>query len=204
MIGLIAGLVLGAARASAAPPIDAYGQLPTLGDIALSPDGTRWAAIVGGATGSEVQVREVTSGKLLLASPAKDYKLRALQWADNDRIVLTISQTTKIRSEDFMFAGRGEYSLILLYDLVTHSWRRPMDNIKLAGNFVAGPLNVRTIDGRPQLIVEGWSTTGSTFNSTLFRIDPATSRTQAFEKGVADTVDWVLGSDGEPLLPPYY
>ena len=188
----------------AAPPIDAFGQLPTLGDIALSPDGTRWAAIVGGVAGSEVQVREVTSGKLLLASPAKDYKMRGLQWADNDRILLTISQTTRIRSEDFMFADRGEFSLMLLYDLTTHSWRRPMDNIKLAANFVAGPPSVRTVDGRPQLIAEGWSTTGSTLNATLFRIDPVTSRTAAFEKGIADTVDWVIGDDGKPLVRADY
>ena len=62
-VGLFCAALQLATLASAAPPIDAFGQLPTLGDIALSPDGTRWAAIVGGATGSEVQVREVTTGK---------------------------------------------------------------------------------------------------------------------------------------------
>ena len=47
---LVGALALLALPATAAPPIDAFGQLPTIGDIALSPDGTRWAAIVGGAS----------------------------------------------------------------------------------------------------------------------------------------------------------
>ncbi|WP_310496642.1 S9 family peptidase [Sandarakinorhabdus sp.] len=188
----------------ATPPIDAFGQLPTLGDIALSPDGTRWAAIVGSATGSEVQVREITTGKLLLASPAKDLKLRALQWADNDRIVLTISQTTQLRSEDYLFVGRGEYYQLTMHDLATHSWRRLMNNIPLTGNFVSGTPVVRTVEGRPQLIAEGWSMPGSMFLSTVFRIDPATGRTTVVEKGNAETGDWLIGLDGEPVARSDY
>ncbi len=173
---VVFGLVF-TSPAQAAPPLDAFGQLPTLGDIALSPDGTRYAAIVGSASGSEIQVHEVVSGKLLLTSPAKDFKLRSLQWVDNDRIVLTVSQTKQITSTDFLFTGRGEHFQLLMHDLVTHNWRRLLDNIKLTANFVAGPPAVRTIDGRRQMIVEGLTTTGSSFISTLFRIDPATGRT---------------------------
>jgi len=190
--------------ALAAPPIDAFGQLPTLGDVALSPDGTRYAAIVGGTSGSEIQVREVVSGSLLLASPAKNFKLRSLQWVDNDRIVLTVSQTKQISSTDFIFAGRGEYYQILLHDLKTHNWQRLLNNMKLTANFVAGLPRVRTVDGHAQLIVEGYTTTGSSFISTLFRIDPATGRTAPFEKGVPDTTDWIIGGDGEPVARSDY
>ena len=194
---------LGAAS-HAAPPIDAFGQLPTLGDVAMSPDGTRYAAIVGGTTGSEIQVREVTTGKLLLASPAKDFKLRSLQWSDDDRIILTLSQTRQISSTDFMFAGRGEYFQLLLHDLNSHNWTRLLNNMKLTANFVGGSPRVRTIDGRPQLVVEGYTTTGSSFISTLFRIDPANGRAVPFEKGIADTNDWIIGLDGEPTARADY
>jgi dipeptidyl aminopeptidase/acylaminoacyl peptidase len=202
-IAAVVGLCLGAAS-HAAPPIDAFGQLPTLGDVAMSPDGTRYAAIVGGTTGSEIQVREITTGKLLLASPAKDFKLRSLQWADNDRIVLILSQTRQISSTDFMFARRGEYYQMLLHDLTTHNWMRPLNNMKLTANFVGGLPRVRIIDGRPQLVVEGYTTTGSSFISTLFRIDPANGREVPFEKGVADTNDWIIGLDGEPVARADY
>ncbi len=200
---VVFGLVF-TSPAQAAPPLDAFGQLPTLGDIALSPDGTRYAAIVGSASGSEIQVHEVVSGKLLLTSPAKDFKLRSLQWVDNDRIVLTVSQTKQITSTDFLFTGRGEHFQLLMHDLVTHNWRRLLDNIKLTANFVAGPPAVRTIDGRRQMIVEGLTTTGSSFISTLFRIDPATGRTVPFEKGVPDTRNWIIGIDGRPVARSDY
>jgi dienelactone hydrolase len=190
--------------AAAAPPIDAFGQLPTVGDIALSPDGTRWAAIVGDAATSQIQVRELATGTLLLASPAKDYKLRALQWVDNDRIVLTLSQTKGIRSEDFQFVGRGEYHQLLLHDLKTHNWRRLLENMKLVANFVAGPPAVRMVDGRPQMIVEGWSIPNAGFDSTLFRIDPASGLTTVVEKGLPETRDWIIGADGAPVARSDY
>lgn len=199
---IIAVVVFGSV--AAAPPVDAYGQLPTLGDIALSPDGARYAAIVGGTNGSEIQVREVTTAKLLLTSPARDFKLRSLQWADNNRIVLTLSQTKQISSTDFLFAGRGEYDQLLMYDLGTQAWTRLLSNMKLTANFVAGSPNIRTIDGRRQLIARGYTTTGSSFLSTLFRIDPANGRAIPFEKGVADTSNWAIGQDGEPVARSDY
>lgn len=198
ILAFLAGPALGA------PAIDAFGQLPTFGDIALSPDGTRWAAIVGNAQSSEVQVRELTTGKLLLASPARDYKLRALQWADNDRVVLTLSQTKQIASTDFLVFGRGEYFQLLMHDLKTHNWLRPMKTALGTANFVAGPPVVRMVDGRTQLIVEGLTTTGSSFTSTLFRIDPATGRSIPLEKGGAETVDWIIGVDGQPVARADY
>jgi dienelactone hydrolase len=203
LVVTIFAVVLGAPLL-AAPPIDAFGQLPSLGDVAMSPDGTRYAAIVGGTAGSEVQVREITTGKLLLASPAKDFKLRSLQWADNDRIVLTVSQTKQVSSTDFIFAGRGEYYQMLLHDLSTHNWTRLLNNMKLTANFVAGSPRARTIEGRPQLVVEGYTTTGSSFISTLFRIDPANGRAVPYEKGVADTTNWLYGIDGEPVARSDY
>jgi dipeptidyl aminopeptidase/acylaminoacyl peptidase len=201
---LVAAAFFMPALVQAAPPVAAYGQLPTIGDIALSPDGTRWAAIVGGASGSEVQIRELTTGKLLLASPARDYKLRALQWVGNDRIVLTISQTGQITSTDFMFAGRGEYFQLLMYDLVGSKWQRLMNNIKLTSNFVGAAPVVRTIDGRPQMIVEGFTIEDVTLNSTLFRIDPGSGRVVKVERGLPETTDWIIGLDGKPLARADY
>jgi hypothetical protein len=188
----------------AAPPIDAFGQLPSLGDIALSPDGSRYAAIFGGPNGSEVQVREVVSGKRLLASPAKDFKLRSLQWADNDRIVLTVSQLTQVRGNDNRIAMRGEFSQLLMHDLVTHKWQPLLDKIPLVENYVLGSPSVRTIDGRRQLIAQGVSITNGYFNSTLLSIDPATGTTIVMHKGGRDTIGWIIGADGQPVARSDY
>ncbi|MEY2883188.1 MAG: hypothetical protein RL490_912 [Pseudomonadota bacterium] len=203
LLAAILAVVLGPPL-SAAPPIDAYGQLPSLGDIALSPDGTRYAAIFGGTKGSEIQVHEIVSGKLLLASPAQDYKLRSLQWADNDRIVLTVSQTSEVRNLVYNAVGRGEFFQLLMHDLSTHKWQRLLDKMPLAANFVTGSPSVRVIDGRRQLIAQGLSITSSGYNSTLFRIDPVTGSTIVIQKGGKDTIGWIIGTDGRPVARSDY
>ncbi|OSZ72463.1 hypothetical protein CAP39_03760 [Sphingomonas sp. IBVSS1] len=179
----------------AAPPIAAYGQLPTIGDIALSPDGKRWAGIVGTAQGSEVQVRDLATGTILLASPAGQYKLRSLQWADNDRIVLTISQTTQLRSTEYLTFTRGEYYQALLHDLNTHKWKRLLENIPDTLNVITDTPQVRMIDGRLQLVLEAVSMHGL----MLFRVDPANGVSRLMEKGAVTTTGWIIDETGQAV-----
>lgn len=186
--------------AHAAPPIAAFGQLPTVGDIALSPDGKRWAAIIGTTQNTEVQVRDVATGTVLLASPASQYKLRSLQWADNDRIVLTISQTAQMRSTDYMFTGRGEYFQALLHDLTTHKWKRLLENIPDTANVITDSPLVRIIDGRPQLIMEGSSMKGL----VLFRVDPASGTARVIERGALTTTGWIVDEAGHAIARSDY
>ncbi len=54
---LAAGIAVWAAAAAAMPPVEAYGQLPSVDLIALSPDGKRLALAVTGGGIREVQVR---------------------------------------------------------------------------------------------------------------------------------------------------
>jgi dienelactone hydrolase len=174
--------------------------LPTLGDIALSPDGKRWAGIVGNAESSEVQVRDVATGAVLLKSGANQYKLRSLQWADNDRLLLTVSQTTQMRSTEYVFTGRGEYYQALLHDLSTHKWKRLMDNIPGVANVITDSPAIRVIDGKPQLILESFSINGL----VLFRVDPATGNARQIEKGAMYTNGWLIGVDGQPIARADY
>lgn len=193
-------LFVAALPARSAPPIAAFGQLPTIGDVALSPDGTRWAGIVGTAQSSEVQVRDVATGTVLLASPAGQYKLRSLQWADNDRIVLTISQTAQMRSTEYLFFGRGEYFQALLHDLTTHKWKRLLENVPDTANVITDSPRMRMIDGRPQLILEGLSMKGL----VLFRVDPANGTPRVIERGSINTTGWTIDEAGRAIARSDY
>ena len=195
---------LASAAAQAAPPIAAYGQLPSLDQFTLSPDGNRFAAIVGSGEGAELQVRSLTDGAILMASPAGKLKLRAVQWAGPQHLILTVSQTRQMSSTDFMFAGRGEYLQLLRYDFGTKSWGRLMENIPLTGNTVDGPPVVIEADGKPQLIVTGFSIPDSTSMSTVFRIDVSSRSVRMMERGIPDTNGWVIGADGSVLARSDY
>lgn len=197
-------LLSGASCVHAAPPVAAYGQLPTLGQFTLSPDGTRFAAIIGNGEGAELQAISLTDGAILMRSPAGRYKLRAVQWAGPDQLILTISQTRQMNSTDFVITGRGEFQQLLRYDFPSKSWGRLLENIPHTGNTVDCPPVVINVDGKPQLIVTGFTIPDSTSMSTVFHIDPGSRSVRMLERGTKDTESWVIGPDGSVLARADY
>ncbi|MEI6484648.1 MAG: S9 family peptidase [Sphingomonadales bacterium] len=204
-LALLAAPVLAAATAAtAAPPVAAYGQLPSLGEFSLSPDGTRFAAIVGSDEGAELQVRSLADGALVMASPAGRYKLRAVQWAGPDFLVLTIGQTRQMNSDDFIIAGRGEYYQALRYDFRAKAWKRLMENVPLTGNTINGPPVVVMNDGKPQLIVSGFSIPTNAVLPSVFRIDLASGGVRVVERGSPETEGFVIDGNGAVVARSEY
>ena len=94
------------ARGAAPPPVEAYGRLPAIGDVALSPDGKRVVIAIGYEYRAAEPDRELTSlsvididsGKVerTLAPPPKN-TLRGVGWADEKRPYYHISGTLHAR-----------------------------------------------------------------------------------------------------------
>ena len=201
---IVVVLLAGASVVQAAPPVAAYGQLPSLGQFTLSPDGTRFAAVVGSGEGAELQVRNLADGAIVMRSPAGKYKLRALQWAGPDYLILTIAQTRQMESADFVIAGRGEHAQILRYDFRRKAWNRLLENIPLTGNTVDGPPVIIANDGKPQLIVGGFAIPTNVLLPTVFRIDVASGAVRVMERGSVDTNRWVIAPDGSVVARSEY
>lgn len=87
--GLIGLVLCGVACAS--PPLTAYSRLPALDSPSLSPSGARLAMISVVAGERAVVVREI-GGKVLMAMPIGAVKLRALNWAGEDHLLVTVSR----------------------------------------------------------------------------------------------------------------
>jgi hypothetical protein len=62
---ICAALALATAPAAAVPPVEAFGALPSIDLIALSPDGAQIALAVTDHNVRQVQVRDVASHKLV-------------------------------------------------------------------------------------------------------------------------------------------
>lgn len=87
--------------AQAAPPVDAFGQLPRLKWVKLSPDGTHYAAVqvskgkevlaIYNMTGQGEQVRVLN----MAGHKKAEEKLENFSWVNNDRIVFSISVATQ-------------------------------------------------------------------------------------------------------------
>jgi hypothetical protein len=91
---LLAGLIASSA-AAAPPPISLYGQLPNVQRIMLSPDGSKWAAVMGDDKAAQIQVRTLVDNKLLAVTSADKSKIRGVTWAGNDHVIATISTTQR-------------------------------------------------------------------------------------------------------------
>lgn len=79
----------------APPPLDAYGELPGVEDMAISPSG-QWiavAALVGGARRLVVLDR---AGKIRTAIPLEAAKLRSISWAGEDLVLIQTSNTQNL------------------------------------------------------------------------------------------------------------
>ena len=88
-------LPLVAAPAPAASPLSIYGQLPFMDNVALSPDGTRFAFSTGIANDeTAVIVTAVSDLHQVAAVRAGEQKLRDISWADDDQLLIESSATT--------------------------------------------------------------------------------------------------------------
>ena len=79
----VLSLMIALAPAGAADvPLEVYGRLPDLEDVALSPGGTRLAFVTVVGDQRIVTIVTVTPRKVVRALRLGDTKLRSLRWAD--------------------------------------------------------------------------------------------------------------------------
>src|SRR5512139_1748774 len=149
--GLFASLlpVLAAASASA-PPLEAYGSLPTFDELELSPSGQRLALVKTEGSARAVAVVSLPEGKPIAGARVGDEKLRGIRWADEEHLLIYRSVTSGISAN---FVGRGEFMNVLSLDARTgKTTSLPVtgkgDNLM---NTVLSEPTVRRIDGHTVL-----------------------------------------------------
>lgn len=79
-----------AAETAGPPPLEAYGELPAISSLSLSPQGDR-LAYFGIANSAPVLVAVGVDGKSLGAWQLGDLKLREIRWIGQDRLQVTAS-----------------------------------------------------------------------------------------------------------------
>lgn len=193
--------LLAGATAQAAPPLHAFGQLPGISNIVISPDGTKFAAIVGDESHAEIQLRSLADSALITRTPAKSAKVRSLQWAGPDHLLATLSVTASV----FELQGpRREWFIMQDFNLKTRNWKQLLTNIEGAMNVISGEPTALMLEGKPVLVVPGISFPGGTGVSTLYRINLDSGRAVPLEAGNSNTVDWIIGTGGKAVARADY
>jgi len=179
----------------AAAPVAAYGRLPSLEDVAISPDGNRLAFVK--TRGDDRSLGIYEAGKESANGVAKvgEAKLRSLEWADADNLLVTVSQTS---AAPLGYTGPKSEA----FNLITYNVnRQKLTTLDLyvpnerTFNIIGGQPMIRELNGATSLFIQGYDAAGG-FSPALLRYDFAHEVTRVVEKGRAETTHWLLDESG--------
>lgn len=212
---LIASSFLGLLGALAAPgasvaavPLTVYGQLPDMENVAISPDGTRLAYVRTQGDARIIFIATVADRKVICWVKAGNTKLRNIEWADRDNLLITASVTAG------SYGYTDEWFILRDYNVPRNELRTlPGDTLGEKNevvNIVLGDPEVRVIDGHAVVFVRGQyaeaaldTMEDSTNAIALFRCDLTTGLTSLVRKGSIYT-EWMLDSQGRVLAERDY
>ena len=200
---LVAVAVSVAAAAPAmAAPLAAYGDLPTIEQIAISPDGKLLAIDFVKGDQRSVLVQDIAAHKIVTGIKVGDAKVRDLRFAGDGHVIITTSETSGMLG---ILVDRTEWSVANDFNLTTHKVKALLGDVDLAGNFIESVPEVRTINGKPVLLVTGLRFIGDEGQATLFRIDLDSDRsTPVVDTGGEISTEYLVGADGRPAARVQY
>ncbi|MBH0113796.1 S9 family peptidase [Novosphingobium sp. YJ-S2-02] len=193
--------IAGAAHA-APPPLDAYGDLPQIEDAAVSPDGRHLASIVQSKGERRILVLD-PAGELLVAGNAGDSKVRAINWADDNTVLVSKSATVTLGH--FFTTPRLELSGTIMISLAGGASGMIFDKQRDIADVVRGNYGIRTVEGRSVGYFGGIALqkdrNGVRFKhgrTTLYAVDLATNRARVAARPATEDhySDWLIDAAG--------
>lgn len=205
---VVAALLIPVAANSAPPPLptDVYGRLPNIDLMQLSPSGEKLAYVRVAGDQRQLVVKDL-SGSLLFVASASDAKIRDIDWAGEDRVLLTASATRSV------FDDRQELYQTFVVNLVTHKYFQVFATNPAIMHATFGFYRAVDQAGRWSGYIGGITLTktlgfDATFNQDnfvdLYRVDLDTGEAVIAAKGRDRPHQWALDAGGEVLAHAQY
>jgi dipeptidyl aminopeptidase/acylaminoacyl peptidase len=188
----------GVARAA---PLESYGKLPNIEAVAVGPDGTAVAIVLTDGVARKLLIEGTADHKVVEAFSLGAAKVRDVQWAGPQHLIVTTSQTAVLRE---VIAPRGEFMLAFDLNLATHRLRGLLEDAEYALNVVATLPQVWVSDGKPVVFLQGVRFVESKGTQALYRIDLDRDASHLLETGFRDTIDFQVGPDGRAIAQTTY
>jgi dipeptidyl aminopeptidase/acylaminoacyl peptidase len=167
---LVLASLASAGIATAAPPLSAYGKLPALDLVSLSPSGDKIAFVATDGETRKLFVRKV-GGDALLVDPVGDTKVRSLDWAGDDYLLVEATATLKFGDgslDKWSYTTRAELARVMIVDLNTHSMKKMFATHEgdVFLDIISRFYNNQKIDGKWYAFVEAYEN-----GPQVFRVD---------------------------------
>jgi dienelactone hydrolase len=178
--------------ADADTSLNVYGQLPSLEDWALSPDGTKAANVQTKGDERYILIRTLPGAQLLGGSRIGKEKLRSIRWMDNDNLLIEISTTS---DTPVGYQGpRQEWFQLLTYNVP----KRQLRGLRAGQGalIVMGQPMVREINGATTLFVSGLMLYEGRVGVGLFKYNVADAQMQVISTGVYDATNGLVDAAG--------
>jgi len=192
-LAAVAAAVAGAAHAA---PLDAYGRLPSIEQVAISPDGTRLGVVWTDGVQRKLILEMVADYKPMGMVDLGQAKIRSIQWAGPQHILITSSRTDTIMGVE---ASRSEWRVAVDLNLETHKMKGMLGDAEDALNVIVDRPAVRMVDGKPYVFLQGVHFVQHQGVVTLYRYNLDTGISRPVEVGSENTREWLVGPDGVPV-----
>ena len=189
VFALVTGVML--SDAAAAPPLETYGGMPSMANVAISPDGTMIAFLTSDPGTPVVKVQRIADREALAMIQTGGDKIRILQWADDKHLLITISNTL------FMgWDGDAEIFGTVCFDILSKTYANILKKAQHASHLEAGLPESHQIGGKTRVFVPGSTASGLSGVLTMFSVDPDTGDVTELEDGTKYTEGFAVGADG--------
>jgi dipeptidyl aminopeptidase/acylaminoacyl peptidase len=160
---LAAEFLLIGMSAKAAPSLQTYGKLPAIDLVRVSPVGDKIAFVSVDGDNRRLFIRRIGGGALLVSNVGTS-KIRGMEWAGDDLVLIAVSATVKIGGgtvSKFHETNRFELYAMIVADLKTQKIYQ-MFQQQLGYMYLAGSLfDSVEISGRWYDVVEAWNAAGT-------------------------------------------
>jgi dipeptidyl aminopeptidase/acylaminoacyl peptidase len=183
------------AVAADANPLAPFGRLPSLEDVAISPDGTKIAFVRTSGESRNLVVAPLTKPEILGGVRVGDAKLRHIAWVDDDNLLATVSSTSP---PPFGFTGstREWYQLVninvIKMKVNALSFEVPKER---TFNVITGDTSLRDVSGHSMLFTRGYCVHDRTV-PCLFSFTYPDRRVQLVDGASEPSTDWLVDESG--------
>ena len=186
------------------PPIEAYGNLPEISALAISPTGEHIAYINRKDGLNTLIILDRASGEVWAGIRLEDTKVTQVRWVGTSHIVLSAFDALRFRG----ISGKYNYSAAFAMNVETRELTRLLrrtDTLYTNQTGIGRIIGHAENDDDHYVYMPAYSGESSaTPPFSIFRVDLDTGRGRIIERGHKDARDYIIAPDGTILAQERY